>query len=72
MTEPDTTEVSSTAQSGMDASAFASRRTLTTRRFLGNTFHERLAALPGYEATAAGSELLSWEQFTAALNGNSR
>lgn len=43
-----------------------------TRRFLGNTFHERLAALPGYEATASGSELLSWEQFTAALNDNSR
>jgi peptide/nickel transport system permease protein len=36
MTEPATTEASSTAQSGMDAGAFASRRTLTTRRFLGN------------------------------------
>ena len=42
------------------------------RRFLGNTFHERLAALPGYEATAASNELLPWEQFTAALNDNSR
>lgn len=36
MTEPVTTEASSTAQSGVDAGAFASRRTLTTRRFLGN------------------------------------
>ena len=36
MTEPATTEASSTAQSGMDAGAFASRRTLTTHRFLGN------------------------------------
>ena len=36
MTEPATTEASSTAQSGMDAGAFASRRALTTNRFLGN------------------------------------
>ena len=36
MTEPVTTEASSTAQSGVDAGAFASRRTLTGRRFLGN------------------------------------
>jgi peptide/nickel transport system permease protein len=36
MTEPVTTDASSTAQSGVDAGAFASRRTLTLRRFLGN------------------------------------
>ena len=36
MTEPVTTEESSEAQSGVDASAFASRRTLTLRRFLRN------------------------------------
>ncbi|KQY03322.1 peptide ABC transporter permease [Mycobacterium sp. Root135] len=36
MTEPATTEASSTAQSGMDAGTFASRRTLTTHRFLRN------------------------------------
>jgi len=36
MTEPVTTEASSTAQSGVDAGRFASRRTLTTRRFLRN------------------------------------
>lgn len=65
---------------GQDYYCLAVRSSLATssavrhliRRFLGNTFHERLAALPGYEATAAGSELLSWEQFTAVLNGNSR
>ena len=36
MTEPVATEASSTAQSGLDAGTFASRRTLTMRRFLGN------------------------------------
>lgn len=36
MTEPVTTEASPTAQSGMDAEGFASRRALTTRRFLRN------------------------------------
>jgi peptide/nickel transport system permease protein len=36
VTEPVTTEASSTAQSGVDAGAFASRRTLTARRFRGN------------------------------------
>ena len=35
------------------------------RRFLGNTFHERLRALPGYEPESGGGELLSWEQFNA-------
>ena len=34
--EPVTTESSSTAQSGVDATTFASRRTLTLRRFLRN------------------------------------
>lgn len=42
------------------------------RRFLGNTFHERLAALPGYVATSVAGELLPWEQFTAALNDQPR
>lgn len=36
MTEPATTESSSTAQSGVDAGTFASRRTLTLRRFRRN------------------------------------
>jgi glutathione transport system permease protein len=36
MTEPATTEASSTAQSGMVAGRFASRRALTTHRFLRN------------------------------------
>ncbi|MDT5180813.1 MAG: glutathione transport system permease protein, partial [Mycobacterium sp.] len=36
MTEPVTTEASSSAQSGVDAGTFASRRTLTLRRFLRN------------------------------------
>jgi peptide/nickel transport system permease protein len=36
MTEPVTTESSSTAQSGVDAGTFASRRTLTLRRFRRN------------------------------------
>lgn len=36
MTEPVTTESSSTAQSGVDAATFASRRTLTLRRFRRN------------------------------------
>lgn len=36
MSEPVTTEASSTARSGVAAGRFASRRTLTTRRFLGN------------------------------------
>lgn len=36
MTEPVTTEQSSTAQSGIDASTFASRRTLVLRRFFRN------------------------------------
>jgi peptide/nickel transport system permease protein len=36
MTEPVTTDASSTAQSGVDVGTFASRRTLTLRRFLGN------------------------------------
>ena len=36
MTEPVTTEASTTARSGVDAGHFASRRALTTRRFLGN------------------------------------
>jgi hypothetical protein len=39
-------------------------------RFLGNTIHERLAALAGYVSTSVEGELLSWEQFTAALNGH--
>lgn len=36
MTEPVTTETSSAARSGVEASTFASRRTLTLRRFLRN------------------------------------
>jgi len=32
------------------------------RRFQGNTFHQRLRALPGYEALSPGSEFLGWEQ----------
>jgi len=36
VTEPVTTEASTTARSGVDAGHFASRRALTTRRFLGN------------------------------------
>ena len=36
MTEPVSTESSSTAQSGVDAAGFASRRTLVLRRFLRN------------------------------------
>jgi glutathione transport system permease protein len=36
MTEPATTEASSTAQSGLDTGRFASRRALTTHRFLRN------------------------------------
>ena len=33
------------------------------RRFQGNTFHQRLLALPGYEAAAPDAEFLGWEPF---------
>ncbi|MCW2686647.1 MAG: hypothetical protein JWR37_1537, partial [Mycobacterium sp.] len=36
MSEPFTTETSTTAQSGLDAAKFASRRSLVLRRFVRN------------------------------------
>lgn len=58
---------------GRDRYCLAVRSSLTSspalrqliRRFLGNTFHERLRALPGYEPEPGNGELLSWEQFNA-------
>lgn len=37
------------------------------RRFKGNTFNERLRAMPGYEAAATPDEFLTWEKFAAVL-----
>lgn len=37
------------------------------RRFTGNTFNERLRAMPGYEAAAMPGAFLNWEGFSGLL-----
>lgn len=38
------------------------------RRFQGNTFHQRLRALPGYEVAPAANTIQAWELFISSLN----
>lgn len=38
------------------------------RRFQGNTFHHRLQALAGYQASVSGANFLSYEEFLATMD----
>lgn len=42
------------------------------RRFKGNTFNERLQAMPGYEVAATPDDFVSWDRFVALLWNDSK
>ncbi|MBK7414206.1 MAG: helix-turn-helix transcriptional regulator [Dechloromonas sp.] len=40
------------------------------RRFQGNTFHDRLRALPGYEISSMPDEFLGWDKFACMVRSS--